>query len=352
VGLGVRYDWQNYFHDNNNLAPRVSVAYAPGNTGTNVFRAGAGVFNDRSGPVVIADVLHSLPGGLMRIVVSDPGFPDPFSSAADAASQPPSLVVLAPDIQMPQTLQYGASVDHRLRKATTLSLTYTGARGYHLFRSRDVNAPLPPFYLVRPDSAHGVVRQVESTGHQDSDSLQVTLRGRLVRGFDGQTQYALSRVNNDTSGIAAFPANDHDLAGEWARADFDRRHRFLLLGRVTAVRWIDIGIGLTMNSGGPFNETLGGDIYNNGRGRARPPGVPRNTLQASGYSSLDLRVSRELKLSGTKTAPAITLVLDAFNVLNEVNYSSFVGTVGSPLFGQPISAAAARQLQFSARMKF
>ena len=64
----LRYDWQNYFHDNNNFAPRVSVAYAPGNKKTNVLRAGVGVFNDRSGPVVIADVLHSQPGGLTRYV--------------------------------------------------------------------------------------------------------------------------------------------------------------------------------------------------------------------------------------------------------------------------------------------
>lgn len=36
-------------------------------------------------------------------------------------------------------------------------------------------------------------------------------------------------------------------------------------------------------------------------------------------------------------------------VLNDLN---FVGTVGSPLFGQPVSARPARQLQCSARLKF
>ena len=44
-----------------------------------------------------------------------------------------------------------------------------------------------------------------------------------------------------------------------------------------------------MNSGGPYNETLGVDLYNNGRGRARPPGVPRNSLETAGFASLDLR---------------------------------------------------------------
>jgi len=352
LSFGLRYDWQNYFHDDDNLAPRFSVAYAPGNTKTNVLRAGIGVFNDRSGPVVIADVLHSQPGGLIRYVVTNPGYPDPFTSAAAAASQPPSIVRLAPDVQIPRTVQYSAGLDHQLQKSLTLSLTYTGSRGYHLFRSRDVNAPLPLLYLTRPDPAYGAVREVESNGRQETDSLQITVRGKLSRWFNGQMQYTLSRGDNDTNGIGSFPANDYDLSGEWARADFDRRHRFNLLGRTSMFKVFDLGMGLSMNSGGPYNETLGLDLFNNGRGRARPAGVPRNSLETTGFASLDLRASRDIKLGAGKDAREITLGFDAFNVLNHVNYGAFVGTVNSPLFGQPVSARAARQLQFSARMKF
>jgi hypothetical protein len=351
LGYGLRYDWQNYFHDTNNLAPRVSIAFAPGNQKANVFRAGAGVFNDRSGPVVIADVLHSRPGGLIRYVITDPGYPDPFASNAVAAAQPTSLVQLAPDVRIPQTVQYSAGVDHQLHKSTTVSLTYTGARGHHLFRSRDINAPLPPLYLARPDSEFGAIRQVESAGRQNSDSMSVTLRGRVTR-FNGQMQYTLSRVDNDTNGVAWFPANDYDLSGEWARADFDRRHRFLLFGRMSVVKVIDLGVGLTLNSGAPYTATLGADVYNNGRGRARPAGVARNTLEGDGYASLDLRASREVKFGTGKEAPSMTFGVDAFNLLNRVNYSSYVGTLSSPLFGQPVSARAPRQLQFSGRFKF
>ena len=195
------------------------------------------------------------------------------------------------------------------------------------------------------------MRQVESTGRQETDSLQVTVRGKVSRWFNGQMQYTLSRGDNDTNGIGSFPANDYDLSGEWARADFDRRHRFNLLGR-TSLKLFDLGVGLSMNTGGPYNETLGLDLFNNGRGRARPAGVPRNSLETTGFASLDIRASRDIKLGAGKDAREITLGLDAFNVLNHVNYGTFVGTLSSPLFGQPVSARAARQLQFSARMKF
>ena len=351
IGYGLRYDWQNYFHDNNNFAPRASVAFAPGNKKTNVFRAGIGVFNDRSGPVVIADVLHSLPGGLTRYVVTDPSYPNPFVSALTAAATPPSIVQLAPDVQIPRAVQYSVSLDHQLQKSTTVSVTYTSSRGYHMFRSRDVNAPLPPLYGTRPNPAYGVVRQVESTGRLTNDGVSLTLRGRVTRWFNGQMQYTWSRVYNDTNGVAAFPANDYDLSGEWARADFDRRHRFLVLGRVS-LDVVDLGIGLTMNSGAPYTEMLGGDPFNNGRGRARPAGIQRNTLERDGFASLDLRASRNVKFGPGKDARALTFGLDAFNLFNRVNYGSYIGTLGSPLFGRPVSAGSPRQLQLSVRFKF
>jgi len=352
ASLGLRYDWQNYFHDDNNVAPRASLAYAPGNRKTDVIRVGAGIFNDRSGPVVIADLLHSQPGGLTRVIVTNPGYPDPFQSAAAAAAQPPSIVRLAPDVQIPHTFQYSLGIDHQLRKATTLSVTYIGARGDHLFRSRDINAPPPPFYLSRPDPTYGVVREIESNGRQRSDSLQLTLRGKMTPWFNGQMQYTLSRVYNDTNGIGSYPANDYDLSGEWAHADFDRRHRFLLLGRLSA-RVVDVGVGVTMNSAAPYTETLGQDVYNNGRGRARPAGVSRNSLEGQGFAQLDLRLSRDLKINaGTPQERSVAIALDAFNVTNSVNYANYIGTMSSPFFGQPVAARAPRQLQLSARLSF
>jgi hypothetical protein len=241
-----------------------------------------------------------------------------------------------------------------LAKTTTLSATYTGAAGFDLFRSRDVNAPTPSSgYRTRLNQNVGVLREIESGGRQRTHSVQLVARGKLTRWFTGQAQYAYSRAYNDTGGIAWFPANDYDLASEWGRADFDRRHRFVMLGRVTALRLADIGIGATLVSGAPYSETLGLDLFNNGRGGGRPPGVTRNTLQTAGSATFDARISRDLKFAAQAgSTRSLTIAMDVFNVLNRVNFVNYEGTITSPFFRKPLGASAPRQLQLSLRVKF
>jgi hypothetical protein len=350
LSLGLRYDWSNYYHDHDNVAPRLGAAYALG--ARDVLRGGAGVFYDKIGPFPVIDVLHSEPGGLQRFVLTNPGYPDPFSTVAAGAPAVPSLTEFAPDIQIPYTVQYSLGLEHQVVKGTTLALTYIGSRG-SLLRSVDINAPMPPLYLSRPDPAYGQIRQIQSTGRQHSDSAQVTLRGKMARWASGQVQYTLSRTDNDSDGVTSFPANDYDLSAEWGRASFDRRHRLALLAQATAWTLADIGVVVTAQSGAPYSELLPGDPLNNGRGAARPADVVRNDLEGAAYTDVDLRLSRNIIMAkGTPHAKTMTIALDAFNALNHTNYLTYVGTVGSPLFGQPVSARAPRQLQISARLAF
>jgi hypothetical protein len=78
-------------------------------------------------------------------------------------------------------------------------------------------------------------------------------------------------------------------------------------------------------------------------------------LQGPGYVDLDLRWSRDFSLRKGKTKDdgvKMTLGVDAFNVLNQVNYVSFVGNLRSPFLGQAVAAQPARRLQLSFRVKF
>jgi acyl-CoA thioesterase FadM len=44
--------------------------------------------------------------------------------------------------------------------------------------------------------------------------------------------------------------------------------------------------------------------------------------------------------------------VDAFNILNHVNYVSYVGTLTSPFFGQAVAALPPRRIQLSAGFHF
>src|SRR5262249_48161272 len=147
---------------------------------------------------------------------------------------------------------------------------------------------------ARPDSSLGVVREIESTGRLQADSLQLTTRGSVTHVFNGQLQYTLGRTRNDTSGTLWFPANDYDLRGEWARADYDQRHPFDALGTFSFGKLTRVGIAVSLYSNKPYTLLAGEDLFNNGRSNARPAGVPRNSLDGPGYADVDLRWSRDL----------------------------------------------------------
>jgi hypothetical protein len=357
ISVGLRYDWQNYFHDNNNFAPRVSFAYSPGRGRQTVIRGGGGMFYDRTGPQPIFDLLRYDGHRLLQYLITNPSYPDPN------AIGPPSIVTLDPKIKLPYLIQFGATVERKVSKSTTLTVSYYGTRGVSLFRSLDINAPPPPLYLARPDAQYSVWRQIESSADMKSHALEVGVRGNVTRYFTGMVQYTLARAYNNTGGnpasgarssLNSFPANNYDLSGEWARADFDQRHRFNLLGTITPGRYFKLGVALALYSGMPYTITTGLDNYNDGMANARPPGVPRNSLQGPGYADLDLRWSRDFYLVKAKKekGPMATFGLDAFDVLNHVNYQNYVGVLTSPFFGRPVAAQPGRRLQVSFRFRF
>jgi outer membrane receptor protein involved in Fe transport len=355
IVAGLRYDWQNYFNeDSNNFAPRLSVAWAPDKSRKTVIRGGLGVFYDRTGPAPISDVLRFDGQRLRKYVLENPGFPDPLGYGLSFSAQPVSVVRLAPDLVIPYTMQTGVGVERQLRKSLTLTANYYNTRGVHSFRSRDVNAPLPPLFAGRPDPNFSLVRQIESTGRLQGHSLELGLRGNVTKYFKGMIQYALGRVWNDTSGIATFPADSYDLASEWGRADTDVRHRFNLLGVFKAGKYFNLGTALTLNTGAPYSITTGRDTNGDSLALDRPAGVGRNTAQGPGFAQLDLRWSRDFYLNKNKKekGPSMTVGVNALNVRNRVNFSGYIGNLSSPFFGQPVAARPSRRAQFSAQLAF
>jgi len=351
VTVGARYYWQNYFHDEpHNLAPRFGFAYAPTKNSKTVFRGGAGVFFDRTGPRPIADLLHFNGVNLQRFIVENPSFP---VTPAELTGVPTSEVVLDPQARTPYTVQYSMGVERQVTEKSTFSATYVGSRGIDMFRSRDINAPPPPNFLARPDAALGQVRQIESEGYQKSNALELTFRGKPSKYFTGQVQYTLGKTYNNTSGITYFPANSFLPSADWARSDNDRRHKFDLLGSMQATKLFTVGAALSLYSGRPVNVTTGGDDNHDGVLNDRPAGFARNTLHGPGTIELDLNVEHDFLLSKTrKEGPRVTVALNAFNVLNHENDTTFIGTITSPFFGRAVAAQPPRRIQLNLQFKF
>jgi len=358
ISLGMRYYYQNYFNnDTNNFAPRFGIALSPSKNSKTVLRGGAGIFYDRSGPRPIADLLHFSSGGLERffLPVIPGGFVPYPVTPADLVGVPTSVVTLDPRTRIPYIFQYSFGIERQVTAKSTFSATYVGSRGIDMFRSRDVNAPLPPDYLARSDVQVGQVRQMESEGYQKTNSLELTFRGKPTKFFSGQVQYTLGKTYNNTSGIKYFPGNSNFPWLDWARSDNDRRHKFNLLGAFAPTDLFSLGVALQAFSGKPVNVTTGLDSNGDGIFNDRPLNglAPRNSLHGPGLLNLDLNVEHDFHLkSEKKGGPTLTLALNAFNVLNHVNDVTYVGVLGSPNFGRAVLANPGRRLQLNLEFKF
>ncbi|MBK5292921.1 MAG: TonB-dependent receptor, partial [Acidobacteriia bacterium] len=352
VALGLRYDWQNYFGDTNNFGPRLAIAYSPRSAKNLVIRTGIGLFSERSGPGPVFDILRYDGNHLNRYVLSGTQVPAfPFSPGV---AFPSSIHRLSQGVGLPNTLQFSFGFERQLAKKTTLAVNYVGVRSSQQFRSRDANAPLPPAFISRPDSALNVLRLIESAGRVEGNSLEITVRGNLSPKVTGTVQYVLSRSLTDVGGILWFPAASYAPSGEWGRANTDRRHQFNFLGTAALHRWANFGLSVSLLSGIPFNITTGRDENRDGMPLDRPAGLTRNTGLGPDFAGVDLRWYHDFRLRPTKKdkSPALTVSMDAFNIFNRVNYQNYIGALTSPFFGTAVAAQPSRRLQAGFRYQF
>ena len=76
---------------------------------------------------------------------------------------------------------------------------------------------------------------------------------------------------------------------------------------------------------------------------------PRNLIIGPGTRQLNAQFSRDVRMGGNR---AITLQLNATNLLNMVNYATVDTVVNSPTFGQVLSVRPMRSMQFTMRFRF
>ncbi len=351
LSLGLRYEFQSNLDYHKNVAPRAGLAFAPGK-GQTVIRAGAGLFYDRLPDSMLQQSLLYDGSHALQVVVPNPSYP---VTPAQIQSTPPSVIQIAPGIRTPALFQANLSVDRQLgRGKNYLTLDYTYIKGYRLYRLRNINAPPPPTFSVsqRPNPNFLNIDQFESSGASKSNILTATLKSSPRPRLDLMAQYTFSHTIDDTSGLFSQPANNYDLRPERGRSELDRRHRLNLMASYTLPFAFRFGTVVVLNSGIPYNITTGVDTDNDTVANDRPPGIGRNTGVGPSFAQVDVHLSRPFHFEKNKHRPRVELGIDAFNVLNMVNYKDYKGTMTSPFFGRANAADSPREVQLSLQLFF
>ena len=402
-----------YLTDKNNVAPRLGAAWST-NEGRTVGRGGYGIYYDQSAlapgeglyfnqPFFDFNLFFPLPNRLLTL--NDPfpnDFPFPF---------PPSALTFQRDLRTPYLHQWNVGVQQEVGRGRILEVAYVGSRGRNLIRGRDINqaAPSQTPFNVRPNPFFADIIAVEAQARSEYDALQVRFHELLTHG-SVLAAYTFAESQDDASGFFSstgdpnFPQDSNNPAAEFGRSGFDLRHRFTMsfsydlpfgTGQAFATRgwagalfgnWQTSGI-VTLESGRPFTVALLSELDNSNTGRAAlgfgfndrpnlvgnpdiqnpsaeawfdtdafalPPfgsfgDAGRNILEGPGFANLNLALVKHAAIAG---GARLQFRIEAFNLFNRVNFGLPDSFLGSPTFGQILSAGDARRMQLGVRLLF
>jgi len=338
---GLRYEIQNNISDHKDFAPRFGFAWAPGSAKNGrqktVFRGGFGMFYDRVNESLIEHALLLNGANQLSFTVTNPDtFPNPPSIAGLSPSQN-SIYKLDPRLRPDYMMQSAIGVERQLPHNTTVALTYTNTRGLHLPQTVPINTPLPGTYIVgQADSgvrpfglAAGNLFQYESGGLLKQNILMFNFNTR----FNSKVSLFGNYSYNNASDLPGTPSNPYNFLQDYGRSSLERKHRFQLIGSVLAPGNIRVSPFVTVQSGSPYDVTLGRDIFGDTLKNARPtfagssclvpeqtplgdfctdPNagaasnlVPRNFLTSAGLISVNMRVGRTFGFGPPRRGPAM-----------------------------------------------
>lgn len=299
LSFGMRHEFQTQLQDKMNFAPRLGIAWSPFKSRKTTIRAGGGIFYDRLRANQYENSIRFNGLTQQSYIVRNAIFNlnDPYGANLDRLElQNTTLRPLDPNLKAPYDINTSVGVEQQLPKGIVGSVTYIRSRGIHLFRTRNINAPIGfssnpqnpaqpiPIY---PNPGDGFIYETEAAGLSSMNRLQFGFNRRVGR-IMTFGNYSLSWIRSNAEGT---PADNYNLALEWARANADSRHNFSTGGFVTLPKGFRLNTFINASSGRPFNITTGDDTNQDGSFTDRPldaNGVPlrRNTDLSSSYYSL------------------------------------------------------------------
>jgi hypothetical protein len=373
------------------MQPRIGVAWDTAGDGRTIVRGGFGIYAARNRPwfnvrgevlagqytaeITDRNLLQFFPD--QQAVLGGKGIADYIKTAGGRAMYLPG-----DNLKLPSVYSYTIGLAKTLFRTTTLEVDLIHSKQTDLQTGRDANislATVRPF--VRPYPQFSTVTLIEPLTKSYYDALQTQLNTRLDWAtFRISYTYGkmISDGTNDNANVSTDPLG---LLGNNDRGldENDRRHAVswssmfalpygIQLSTIVSLRtgnpWeINAGIdldgytsdrterpaGLVKNAGGTESQA-NLDIINAFRATRKLPSITMDQLtQGSGDKLLDIRLTKSIKLHGSQRAD---LFIEAYNVLNAVNYEPPSGALSSTSFAVRTAARDARQIQWGAKFVF
>lgn len=362
IGLGLRYEIQNHLSDGNNFSPRLSAALVFDEKAKFVLRGGAGILYQWHNAGNISRILSNDGIRRRRLVILNPGFPNPENGGIFEDPLPPSIYRQADGLKNPYIFVTQTALNMNFGNGLKFDYSYKFERGINMLRSRDTNAPIDG---IRPNVNFGRIRYLESSGTLTRNSFEVAGEGVLFKRVRVNGRYRLSGSIDDFNGAFGLPADNYNLSLERGTSSLDRRHYFTARFDYSPVRDFRINPSFTISSPTPYTITTGRDDNGDSIFNDRPVGFARNTERGEWTRNVNLslswaipilkrpiKVSKNGKEESVANVPSflkyhkINLSFNINNVFNSTNKSGYIGNQLSPFFRQATVSAPARSITF------
>jgi hypothetical protein len=330
LGLGLRYEAQNFIHDKADFGPRISLAYAVARgkkKPATVIRAGygwffqrftiPGSFSSNAGTPYVINAIHnndpflgtpnqeSFISNAPTFLLENPTDPNspalkqPTSSLSSATTAP-SYSSIDPHFHAAIDMQGAVGVDHQFGKNTTSNVTYLYAQGVHQFLTDNVTAPILNLatYTTTANPSVPTPRnneQYQSEGIYRQSQIIVSANSRYKR-VSVFGNYSFNTAKGDSDGVTSAPSDPHNIGLDYGRTPYDNHNRGFLFGNFIAPYAVSISPFVAFNSGAPFNITTGENTSGNNQFNFRPTYSPlsgsdctaANAAAPTPYGCLDL----------------------------------------------------------------
>ena len=411
--------------DGNNFGPRFGLSWDPTKDKKTVVRLGGGMFYGRTQNSTIANLITNngvrfVSYSLTPTSAGAPLFPNVLSAPPGGAGSKPDIVFADPNFRSPVIYQGELSIEREFLPNTTISAIYMLNRAQRMPVFLDTNLPAPtdvtytvcgsaqvgssttcanpaatfvtPFFTgARPNPNFGFMTDVASVVNTWYNGLVLQVKHRFSHGFQFDAGFTYSKAQDDDQNSQTFTtsesaSNPFNLKNDYSLSDFDQRKRFTLAGvwelpthNIQSASLKRIVDGFQISSiaafvdGRPYSGGTTGSPSFTGLtsvtsgvlgvgGSTRVPWVGRNTFTSPGSASIDVRLSRDIRL---KERVRWSLIAEAFNVLNRYEITGVDQTQyqlgGSTLFPRPsfqtrnasgTNLFGARQIELGTRITF